>query len=252
MPSSSRPRSLAPLLFALLGCAVACVAISSQSFWIDEAETALKAIQPTLGAWWQALYIEHNSNLQLPLYMLYAWGWARLFGVSELALHAANIPWFFLGLFAIAHSLRRQPGLRNAALLVYCLHPFVWYYLDEARPYLMQLSGALLVAGSLFTALDEPDQAHSSSWWWLFAAGLTILCGAGVLGHPKVVGVRVGEQERHGAGATTTRRAPATRSIASHRTFTTDPNLMRSSIGIAREAVEATCGEGDAEHGGLV
>jgi hypothetical protein len=122
--------------------------------------------------------------MQLPLYMLYIWGWARLFGVSELALRAANIPWFFLGFFAIVHFLRRHPGLLGVTLLLYCLHPFVWYYLDEARPYLMQLSGALLVSGALFTALDRPDDPLPSSWWLLFAAGLTILCGAGLLGVP--------------------------------------------------------------------
>jgi hypothetical protein len=171
-------------LLLLLACAAACIAVSSQSFWIDETQTVLKAIQPTVHGWWSALYSEHNSNLQLPLYMIYVWGWARVFGVSELSMRAANIPWFFAGFFAIAHFLRRRGGLRNAALLVYCLHPFVWYYLNEARPYLMQLSGALLVSGALFAALDEPEEPLPASWWWLYGAGLTILCGAGLLGVP--------------------------------------------------------------------
>jgi hypothetical protein len=184
MPSLSRPRSFAPLLFVLLACAVACLAISSQSFWIDEAQTAFKAIPATLHGWWFALYGEHISNVQLPLYMLYIWGWARFFGVSEIALRAANAPWFFLGLFGILHFLRRRPGLRSAVLLLYCLHPFVWCYLDEARPYIMQLSGALLVYGAAFAAFDEPDEPLSACWWWLFAGGLTILCGAGILGVP--------------------------------------------------------------------
>jgi len=187
MPSAFQSRFLAPVLFLLLAGVVACLAINSQSLWIDEAQTALKAIPPTLHGLWQALDSEHNSNLQLPLYMLYIWGWARLFGVSEVALRAANIPWFFVGLLAILRCLRHRPGLRNATLLVYCLHPFVWYYLDEARPYLMQLSGALLVAGSVLTALDEEEQPLSASWWWHFGAGLAILCGAGLLGVPWAV-----------------------------------------------------------------
>jgi len=178
------------VLFAILACMVACVAVSSQSLWVDEAQTALKAIPPTLHGWWDALDTEHNSNMQLPLYMLYIWGWARLFGVSEIALRAANIPWFFLGFFAIAHFLRRHPGLRTATLLLFCLHPFVWYYLDEARPYIMQLSGALLVAGALFEALDQPPEL-SAGWWWLLGAGFTLLCGAGLLGAPWVVAVTI-------------------------------------------------------------
>lgn len=176
-----------PWLVLFLASVAACVAVSPQSFWIDEAQTALKALEPTLHGWWHALYSEHNSNLQLPLYMLYVWGWARLFGVSELALRAANIPWFFAGLFAIFHFLRRHSGLRAATLLVYCLHPFVWYYLDEARPYLMQLSGALLVSGCAFSALD--GEAITAAWWWLFAAGLTVLCGAGILGAPWAIAI---------------------------------------------------------------
>jgi hypothetical protein len=165
-----------------MAVAVACGAISSQSFWIDETQTAFKAIPPTLHGWWQALYTEHNSNLQLPLYMIYIWGWARVSGVSEVALRAANIPWFFLGFFGIVHSVRTHRGFRNALLLIYCVHPFVWTYLNEARPYLMQLSGAMLVCGALFQALAEPEEAFGSSWWWLFGLGGTILCGSGLLG----------------------------------------------------------------------
>jgi hypothetical protein len=54
----------------------------------------------------------------------------------------------------------------------------------------MQLSGAITVVGALFWALDQPGQPADSpnplpsSWWWLFGAGVTVLCGAGVLGVP--------------------------------------------------------------------
>jgi hypothetical protein len=186
-PASSR--SLEPILLAFLACAAACLAISTQSLWVDEAQTALKAIQPTLPLWWNALWIEHNTNMQLPLYMLYAWGWVRIFGASELALRVANLPWFFVGAGAIAHFLRTRRALRNAAFLLYCLHPFVWFYVDQARPYLMQLSGAVLVAGALFEALDRPDLPLRETWWWLFGAGLVILCGAGILGVPWAIAI---------------------------------------------------------------
>ena len=86
----SRKRDFALPVALLFGLVIACVAISRQSFWIDETETAMKAVQPTLAGWWQLLYAEHNSNLQLPLYMFYIWGWARVFGASEFALRAAK------------------------------------------------------------------------------------------------------------------------------------------------------------------
>jgi hypothetical protein len=189
MPNPLPSRPAAPLLLAILACAVACLAVSSQSFWIDEAQTALKVVPPTLQGWWHALDTEHNSNMQLPLYMLYIWSWGRVFGVSELALRAANIPWFLLGLFAILHFLRRRAALRNAMALLYCLHPFVWYYLNEARLYMMQLSGALLACGALFAAMDEAGEPLSRAWWLLLGAGMTILCGAGLLGVPWAIGI---------------------------------------------------------------
>ncbi len=205
MTSVPRPRSPSLLFFALLACVVACVSVSRQSFWIDEVQTALKTLPPTLGGWWRALDGEHTSNMQLPLYMLYIWGWARVFGVSEIILRAGNIPWFFLGLFGIFYFLRRHAGLRSAALLLYCVHPFVWYYLNEARPYIMQLSGALLVGGALFALLDEPDQPPPPAWWWLLCAGLFILCGAGLLGVPWAVAYMIPMIRRAGFRQSITR-----------------------------------------------
>jgi hypothetical protein len=186
-----RPAKFTPVLFTILACAVACVAVSSQSLWIDEAEVANIINHPAFRGFWHALQLDHTSNMQAPLYFSYIWGWTRFFGESEFAMRAANIPWFFVGLFAISHFLRRHPGLRSATLLLFCLHPFVWYYLDEARPYSMQLAGALVVCGALFTALDQPDEPLPASWWWLLAPGLVILCGASFVGVPWAIGITI-------------------------------------------------------------
>jgi hypothetical protein len=54
----------------------------------------------------------------------------------------------------------------------------------------MQLAGALLAAGALFAALDRiqgNSPPFTASWWWLFGAGLFILCGSGLLGTPWAV-----------------------------------------------------------------
>ena len=128
---------------------VACVAISGRSLWIDEACTATKAVPPTLDGWWQALSQDRSADAQMPLYMLYVWGWARLFGTSEWSLHAANVPWFIAGAVAFILAFPSSDRRCVTATCVVLLSPFAWYYLDEARPYTMQLGAALLIVTSL-------------------------------------------------------------------------------------------------------
>jgi hypothetical protein len=184
MPTRTPARLPALPFLLVLAVAAGCFALSTQSLWIDETEQAVIVLHSTLRGCWNALYMDHTSNIQMPLHFLYLWGWVRLFGGSEVALRASNIPWFFIGFFSISHFLRRHPGLRNVTLLIFCLHPFVWYYLDEARPYVMELSGAFLVFGALFDAMDQPGAPLPVSWWWLYGSGLFILCGATVVGVP--------------------------------------------------------------------
>src|SRR5581483_417383 len=80
--------------WVLAGLTVCLAAISHQSLWIDEALTGGKASQRTLADWWRMMVEVKGSDLQMPLYMVYLWGFAKVFGASEWALRAANIPWF--------------------------------------------------------------------------------------------------------------------------------------------------------------
>jgi len=129
--------------WAVLGVLVCLVAISRQSLWIDEAFMAVKASQPTLAAWWRAMLEGGGSDLQMPLYMIYVWGFAKIFGLSEWSLRAANIPWFVAGVAAFIRVFPRPQ--RPAVAAVTLAAPFAWYYLNEARPYTMQLGASLLV-----------------------------------------------------------------------------------------------------------
>jgi len=184
MSTSGPARTPVLVLLLILAVVAACLSVSSQSLWIDEVETVVIVQPPTPHGAWQALYHDHTSCLQMPVYFAYLWGWVHLFGDSEVAVRASNLPWFFIGFLSIAHFLRRRPSLRNTALLIFCVHPFVVYYLNEARSYSMDLSGALLVTGALFAAMDQPDELLPASWWWYYGAGLFILCGATVVGVP--------------------------------------------------------------------
>ena len=160
------------------------VAISSRSFWIDEAATAVQAMQPTLGSWWQLLAQEKSAHLQMPVYMFYVWAYEKLLGSSEWTLRVANLPWFIAG--AVAFILAFPPGDRRRPIAagVVLLCPFAWYYLDEARPYAMQLGASLLVVASLIRLGEGSGEARAEDavTLVLFLFGLVALSGSSLTG----------------------------------------------------------------------
>ncbi|HPC62692.1 MAG TPA: hypothetical protein PKX23_18670 [Verrucomicrobiota bacterium] len=181
LPASTRARLLNGWGVFALAVAVGCLAISNRSFWIDETLSALKALMPTLGDWWRGMVQEKASDLQMPLYMVYLWGWEKLFGSGEWALRAANLPWFGAGVAWFVLAFPRG-GQRGLALLVALFSSMAWYYLDEARPYTMQLSGALLIAGSLLRRGAAAQSREERQGDLVFLVGLVILSGSSLLG----------------------------------------------------------------------
>jgi hypothetical protein len=181
MPSESRSWYWG---WTLLLLAVFGVAISGESLWIDEALTATKAALPsTLGDWWQRLASEkQSSDLQMPLYMFLVWAQAKFFGSGEWALRALNLPWMVAGGMAFILSFA-QPIQRIAAGLVLLTTPFAWYYLNEARPYAMQLGSSLLIVAAL-QALSRSGAllTMGHGWFRIFCVGLLVLGGIHMFG----------------------------------------------------------------------
>jgi hypothetical protein len=181
------PRSTAPdiplrphdVLIVLTLLAASLVATSGRSLWIDEACTAMKAMQPGLPEWWNAMAAEKTADIQMPLYMLYVWIWARLLGWSEWSLHLSNVPWFVIGASVFVLSFSPGTLLRKTALGAALVCPFAWYCLDEARPYAMQIGAGLVVVGSLQRMVRSPESRAATL---LFVLGLGILSGSSLLG----------------------------------------------------------------------
>ena len=65
----------APLFLLLIAGATAFLAVSSQSLWIDEANSAVKAIVPTWSEFVAKMSVERGSDLQMPGYMILLWIW---------------------------------------------------------------------------------------------------------------------------------------------------------------------------------
>jgi hypothetical protein len=162
---------LAPFLLA--------VSITGQSLWIDEAVMAYFASYDRLGDMFVTVTNLRTSDPQMPLYILYLWGWAKLFGASEYALRAANLPFAILLVAAMAWTSWRALG-RPALWVVFCLSPFVWFYMNEARPYVAIMACAALSTGALMVYIAAPER-YGKIAPWLCLSALWVACGLQML-----------------------------------------------------------------------
>jgi uncharacterized membrane protein len=182
------------LLSILLGLLVGALAVSNQSLWIDEAHSAAKAIQPSLAKWWTAMVQDKGSDLQMPFYMLYLWAWAKLFGTSEAALRAANVPWFILGLVALLWAFPKEPALsasrmgrhrQFAVAAITLTNAFLWYYISEARPYVVLFAFSALTGACLLRLREDSGSAiNSPAWFQLFLLGIVGVCATNLIAVP--------------------------------------------------------------------
>lgn len=182
LTTNSRVSRLATAAFLALGLLVCAIAINNQSFWIDECDTAYRASLPTLADWWQYMRATADSTLQVPLYMVFSWGWEKVSGLNEWALRAGNVPWFLLGFIVMVRALAITPLLQRSMALMVFTCPFVWYYLNEARPYALQIGTSLVVFASLFRlALNQDEPARERLWMAGLCAGSLLLSASGML-----------------------------------------------------------------------
>jgi hypothetical protein len=176
----------AALLVALLLTGIA--AITGQSFWIDEAHSALKACQGSLGAWCAAMVRDGGSDLQMPFYMFYLWAWAKLFGTSEIALRAANIPWFVVGAVALLDCARKDRTLQLSILVLAVTNAFLWYYLSEARPYIVLFAFSSITLACLCRFRAQEPNAISPVRFRFFCAGIVGSCASSLVAVPWAIG----------------------------------------------------------------
>ncbi len=159
--------------------------VTHQSFWIDEGAAALKAMTPTLLDWWRALRTEANSNLQLVFQLFYEWAWEKIFGHSEFALRCSNIPWFALGMTAMMSIFPRRSSLQFAVLVLALTNAFLWYYLSEARPYIVLFAFSALTATCLIRLHNDPEESMESFLWFrFFCLGIVGLCATSLIAVP--------------------------------------------------------------------
>jgi 4-amino-4-deoxy-L-arabinose transferase-like glycosyltransferase len=157
-------------LAALIALAVALrfPTLDAQSFWRDEASTAL-AMDLSLGD-----LFRHVADLEgmPPLYMVAAWLWSKAFGAGEVGLRSLSALFGTLTV-PVAFALGRElAGSRTAGLIAAALtatSPFLVWYSQEARPYAL-LALLTAVATLQFVRGLEEARAKVLVGWGVAAA----------------------------------------------------------------------------------
>jgi uncharacterized membrane protein len=167
---------VAALVFVAL---IGVIAVSNQSLWIDEGNSAMKAIQPSFMLFWEKMKELGGSDLQMPLYMGLLWAWEKILGHSEYALRSLNITFFTLSAAVLLYLWDAERRLKLACVFLICFSPMLWVYLDEARPYIFQFFGATCVLVALWNQAKTP---HLKKNLAVFCIGALALCGSSLTG----------------------------------------------------------------------
>lgn len=156
------------------------LAITNDSIWIDEGWSAWPASVASMEDFVQDTMLgTRNSIAQTPLHNLYLWGWARLFGMSEVSLRGSNVPFLLLFFFALQTGSIRLFGSRWGWMIL-AASPFLWFYVNEARPYIAVMAFTTIATLSLLFYINDTDlQRPWAPWICIFSC--FILCAVHML-----------------------------------------------------------------------
>ncbi len=179
-PSTAKENRRKLLIAGVLGLIVCFTAVSAKSYWLDEVGVAYRASLPNLAEWWHSLKYG-DANFQLPFYHIFARYWAKLVGIQEYGLRAGNMIWVLLGVVTIAKAFEYAGWFFWGIIVVLLTSPFVWYYLDEARPYAMQIGASLIVFAAIYRLSFGTGPPHEWGWVCVLYFGSLLLAGSGIL-----------------------------------------------------------------------
>ena len=154
------------------------LAITRQSLWIDEGYTIWFVAHRSMSAFLSSL-VGWTDDAEMILYLLYMWVWVKVWGTTEIALRAANIPFGMLLFGTVAWasgSLFRRPNV----WILFCLSPFIWFYMNEARPYVALMAFSTVAMVAVLAYVMEPARYRVAAPWCCLAA-LFLACGFHIL-----------------------------------------------------------------------
>jgi 4-amino-4-deoxy-L-arabinose transferase-like glycosyltransferase len=183
--ATNPPEVWAVIGLIALATAIRILVINDQSFWMDESLTAYEVRLPFGAMLNTVAHVETTP----PLYFVLIWGWAKVFGTSEIALRSLSTL-AGIALVPIAFSAGRELVSRWAGVLAaafVAINPFLIWYSQEARVYMLlaALSGASFLW--FVRARREPSRRNLLWWAGLSALALTSHFFAGFLVAPEAL-----------------------------------------------------------------
>ena len=165
MATAGGRRGAASLVVALtvLAAALRFPTLDLQSFWFDEAVTAVDTLKPGFG---DTLTSVRDMEVSPPLYFCLAWAWSQLFGLGESGLRSLSA---LVGTLTVpvAYAAAVQVVPRRGALAVAalaCVSPLLVWYSQEARPYALFVLLAGLSLAFFLRSLRAPGRAPLILW----------------------------------------------------------------------------------------
>jgi hypothetical protein len=166
-------------LVVFLGCILWIIMLpSGQSLWIDEAITAKWASHESLGDLFCALLQDNQSDSQMPFFIFFSWVNAQIFGTAEWQLRLPNLLWGILSVVSLYFTGRKFGIWWLPALCV--IMPFFVFYMDEARPYAMQIGISCWLLYAMVACMESKGQGKM--WPWHLGFSGVLLCSASMLG----------------------------------------------------------------------
>jgi predicted membrane-bound mannosyltransferase len=168
---TARAERAAPLLLLIaIAALVRLVALGTQSFWSDEAITAL-LVRRDFGSLLSGIADTESTP---PLYYVAAWLWAKVAGTDEVGLRSLSVVFGVLAVpvaYGAARALVSSRAAFIAGVLV-AVNPLLVWYSQEARAYslLVLLCGISFWA---FVVARESGSGRALACWWL-ASSLAI------------------------------------------------------------------------------
>ena len=147
--------------------------ISGRSLWTDEAFSAYVACHRSLHSLFTTLLAGDSSDLQTALYYVYLHGWVSVFGASEVALRAANVP--FIVCFGCFFSWISARVFRARWFWIApaCL-PFMWVYASQVRVYFPLLTVSTVCVGCCLAYFEQPSTRERRVLPWIILASLLL------------------------------------------------------------------------------